>query len=49
MGLGDDYQLPDRATAALKVTGDGVVVPVVAWLARHVLEPLLTPAVVEAA
>jgi DNA-cytosine methyltransferase len=49
MGLGDDYQLPDRATAALKVTGDGVVVPVVAWLGRHVLEPLLTPAVVEAA
>jgi DNA (cytosine-5)-methyltransferase 1 len=41
MGLGENYKLPARATAALKVTGDGVAVPVVSWLARHILEPLL--------
>jgi DNA (cytosine-5)-methyltransferase 1 len=44
MGLPDDYRLPARPTAALKVTGDGVAVPVVAWLARQILEPLLVRA-----
>lgn len=43
MGLPDDYILPAAATVALHVAGDGVAVPVVAWLARHVLEPLLEP------
>jgi DNA (cytosine-5)-methyltransferase 1 len=41
MGLPDSYRLPDRATAALHVVGDGVVVPVVRWLAEQLLEPLL--------
>ncbi len=41
MGLPDSYRLPDRATDAYHLTGDGVVVPVVAHLARHLLEPLL--------
>jgi DNA (cytosine-5)-methyltransferase 1 len=41
MGLPDDYVLPERATAALKVVGDGVAPPVVSWLARAILEPAL--------
>jgi DNA (cytosine-5)-methyltransferase 1 len=49
MGLSDDYRLPERATSALKVTGDGVAVPVVSWLARHILEPLLKRAAAKAA
>ena len=43
MGLPDTYVLPDKATAALMVTGDGVAVPVVRWLTHAVLEPLLSP------
>ena len=49
MGLPDSYVLPLRTTAALHVVGDGVAVPVVRWLAEHLLEPLLAPAVVMAA
>jgi DNA (cytosine-5)-methyltransferase 1 len=41
MGLPDSYRLPAAATAALHVTGDGVAVPVVRWLAGQLLEPLL--------
>jgi len=41
MGLPEDYRLPTPATAALQVAGDGVAVPVVDWLARSLLEPLL--------
>jgi DNA (cytosine-5)-methyltransferase 1 len=41
MGLADDYRLPGAATTALHVAGDGVAVPVVRWLAEHLLEPLL--------
>ncbi|MGE5502048.1 MAG: DNA cytosine methyltransferase [Ignavibacteriales bacterium] len=41
MGLPDSYRLPERTTAALHVVGDGVAVPVVRWLAEHLLEPLL--------
>jgi DNA (cytosine-5)-methyltransferase 1 len=41
MGLPDDYRLPTGVTDALQVAGDGVVVPVVAWLAREILAPLL--------
>lgn len=44
MGLADDYRLPAGATAALKLVGDGVAPPVVAWLAANVLEPALAPA-----
>ena len=44
------YALPARANAALHVAGDGVAVPVVRWLARAVIEPLLErPAKVMAA
>jgi len=44
MGLPESYQLPERATAALHVVGDGVAVPVVRWLAEHLLESLLRDA-----
>jgi DNA (cytosine-5)-methyltransferase 1 len=44
MGLPESYQLPHPATAALHVVGDGVAVPVVRWLAEHLLEPLLRDA-----
>jgi DNA (cytosine-5)-methyltransferase 1 len=49
MGLPDDYQLPPRTTAALKITGDGVAVPVVRAIARGILEPLLSRRVEAAA
>lgn len=49
MGLPDDYVLPASDTAALHVTGDGVAVPVVAWLSRHLLTPLLTGSEIRAA
>lgn len=49
MGLPESYILPTTATAALHVAGDGVAVPVVRWLARELLEPLLTPGAVMAA
>ncbi len=41
MGLPETYVLPTSANAALHVVGDGVALPVVRWLARTVLEPLL--------
>ncbi|OFW98609.1 MAG: hypothetical protein A3E78_01750 [Alphaproteobacteria bacterium RIFCSPHIGHO2_12_FULL_63_12] len=44
MGLPDTYILPSGATAALKLVGDGVAPPVVAWLAENVLEPMLARA-----
>jgi len=41
MGLPETYRLPEGATHANNLTGDGVVVPVVTFLAAHVIEPLL--------
>jgi DNA (cytosine-5)-methyltransferase 1 len=41
MGLPDSYVLPENYNEAYHLTGDGVVVPVVAYLAQHLLEPLL--------
>jgi DNA (cytosine-5)-methyltransferase 1 len=41
MGLPETYRLPKSSTAALHLTGDGVAVPVVRWLADRILEPLL--------
>ena len=49
MGLSERYVLPKAATSALQVAGDGVAVPVVAWLAHELLEPLLGRASVMAA
>ena len=44
MGLPDDYVLPDNYNEAYHLTGDGVVVPVVDHLARHIFEPILRAA-----
>ncbi len=41
MGLPDDYELPTNYNEAYHLTGDGVAVPVVRHLARHIFEPLL--------
>lgn len=44
MGLPDSYILPLNPGAAYELCGDGLCVPVVRHLARHLLEPLLRPA-----
>ncbi len=41
MGLPDSYVLPRNYNEAYHLAGDGVVVPVVRFLAAHLLEPLL--------
>jgi DNA (cytosine-5)-methyltransferase 1 len=41
MGLPDEYQLPTNYNEAYHLTGDGVVVPVVRYLAEHLFEPIL--------
>ncbi|SHI83480.1 DNA (cytosine-5)-methyltransferase 1 [Desulfatibacillum alkenivorans DSM 16219] len=40
MGLPDDYQLPQKYNEAYHLIGDGLAVPVVSWLADHLLYPL---------
>ena len=42
MGIPDTYVLPKRYNEAYHLAGDGVAVPVVSWLARHLVEPILT-------
>ena len=42
MGLPDDYELPTNYNEAYHLTGDGVVVPVVRHLAKHLFEPILS-------
>lgn len=49
MGLPDHYQLPSSQSAGLKLVGDGVAAPVVAFLAERLLEPLLSRAAAIAA
>jgi DNA (cytosine-5)-methyltransferase 1 len=41
MGVPENYPLPSRYNDAYQLFGDGVVVPVVAWLDRFLLKPLL--------
>ena len=41
MGIAEDYILPVRYNDAYHLAGDGVVVPVVRFLAAHLLEPIL--------
>lgn len=40
MGLPDRFWLPDRYNDAYHAMGDGVAVPVVSWLGKHLLTPL---------
>ena len=44
MGLPETYKLPKNNNAALHLTGDGVVVPVVEHLKNYLLEPLISNA-----
>lgn len=44
MGLPDTYVLPENYNEAYHLMGDGVAVPVVRHLARHILEPLIEAA-----
>jgi DNA (cytosine-5)-methyltransferase 1 len=41
MGLADEYMLPANYNEAYHLTGDGVVVPVVRFLAANIFEPIL--------
>jgi len=41
MGLDDKYRLPPNYNEAYHLTGDGVAVPVVRHLAKHLIEPIL--------
>lgn len=41
MGLPESYRLPESYNEAYHLSGDGVVVPVVRFLAAHLIEPLL--------
>lgn len=41
MGLDETYRLPTRYNEAYHLTGDGVAVPVVRYLARHLFEPVV--------
>lgn len=49
MGLPDSYVLPSRYTEAYHLAGDGVAVPVVSYLAKHIFEPLLSPRLISKA
>ena len=44
MGLADSYRLPASSSAAYRLTGDGVAVPVVRHLAEWLFEPILEAA-----
>lgn len=41
MGLADDYELPENYNDAYQLTGDGVVVNVIKYLAENIIEPQL--------
>ncbi|MDP2492737.1 DNA cytosine methyltransferase [Shimia thalassica] len=43
MGLSDDYVLPAKYNDAYHLAGDGVAVPVVRFLAKSILEPIVQP------
>jgi len=47
MGLPDTYQLPKSYNEAYHLTGDGVVVPVVRFIAANILEPIFASGTVE--
>lgn len=41
MGLPENYQLPENYNEAYHLSGDGLVIPVVRFLANSILEPIL--------
>jgi DNA (cytosine-5)-methyltransferase 1 len=44
MGVPDSYPLPEKYNQAYHLFGDGVAVPVVAWLEAHLLRPIVSNA-----
>jgi DNA (cytosine-5)-methyltransferase 1 len=44
MGLPDDYLLPENYYDAYHLVGDGVAIPVVRYIAQHLVEPLIASA-----
>ena len=42
MGLPDSYQLPEKYNEAFNLLGDGLAIPVVSWLERFLLKPIIT-------
>jgi hypothetical protein len=42
MGAPDNFKLPGNYNDAYRAMGDGVSVPVVAWLGEHLLTPLVS-------
>jgi DNA (cytosine-5)-methyltransferase 1 len=44
MGLPDEYKLPPTFGDAMRLIGDGVVIPVVAHVTRHLIVPLVSAA-----
>lgn len=49
MGLPEKYELPERYNDAYHLTGDGVVVPAVSWIERHIIRPVAAVAKVSVA
>jgi len=49
MGVPEDYPLPGNYNDAYHLFGDGLAVPVVAWLNRHLLAPLAATRMMAAA
>lgn len=41
MGLPEEYKLPENYNEAYHLTGDGVAVPVVRYLAEHIFDPII--------
>ena len=41
MGIPDRYELPKNYNDAYHLVGDGVVVPVVGWIEKHLLRVLM--------
>lgn len=41
MGISESYKLPENTNAALYLSGDGVVVPVVEHISQNLIEPIL--------
>ncbi|HLH44695.1 MAG TPA: DNA (cytosine-5-)-methyltransferase [Bryobacteraceae bacterium] len=49
MGVPEDYPLPENYNVAYHLFGDGLAVPVVSWLERHLLRPLASSQAAKAA
>ena len=47
MGLPDAYMLPEAYNEAYHLTGDGVAVPVVRHIAKHIIEPIVSHQIYE--